>query len=182
MEEDGGTPENEDGIVHQQPHYDDQECGERKTRSANGRPPESGGGQRARCADPGMNHYHTRTVPLTDANDDPTHEPPRRGEKAPEAEDRAGGHGPANQAVPHIAPKPTDPVASVATNMSGRDGMDGMRKKLTPSQVVKNSSHQTKSQRNSRLRRIGWVEDRNALSKLIMRRKNDRPGGIILHT
>ena len=41
MEEASGTPENEDGIVHQQPLYDDRECGERR------RPPGSGSGQRA---------------------------------------------------------------------------------------------------------------------------------------
>ena len=53
-----GTPENEDAIEHQQPHYDDQECRSRRPR-----------------------HYHTRTVHLTDANDYPTHLPPRRGQK-----------------------------------------------------------------------------------------------------
>ena len=94
-----------------------------------------------------------------------------------EVEDKAEGHGPANQAASHIAPKPTDPAASVATNRSGSDEMEGMWKKLTPSQVVKNSRHQAKSQRNSKLRRIGWAGDRNALSKLIMRRKNDGPWG-----
>ena len=47
MEEAGGTPENEDGIMHQQPHYDDQEYGEQRTRSADDRPPGSGGGQGA---------------------------------------------------------------------------------------------------------------------------------------
>ena len=55
-----------------------------------------------------------------------------------EVEDQAEGHGPANQAVPHIAPKPTDPAASVATNRSGSDEMEGIRKKTNSITVRQN--------------------------------------------
>ena len=90
------------------------------------------------------------------------HMSPHDGEKSSrrviEVEDQAESHGPANQAAPHIAPKPTDPAASVATNKFGSDKMDGMRKKLTPSQLVKNSRHQAKISKKFEIEAnpVGW--------------------------
>ena len=44
------------------------------------------------------------------------------------------GHIPVNHLLRQKAPKPVEPDASEATKRSGKEEMDGMRKKLTPSQ------------------------------------------------
>ena len=72
-----------------------------------------------------------------------------------DAEMSPSGQLSANQAFCQTAPKPAAPAASDAMNMSGNEVMEGIRKKLTPSQEPKNSIHQAKSLRNSTLRRIG---------------------------
>ena len=65
-----------------------------------------------------------------------------------------GGHLSANQAFCQIAPKLAAPAASNAMNMSGKEVMEGIRKKLTPSQEPNDSIHQAKSRLKSTLRRI----------------------------
>ena len=65
------------------------------------------------------------------------------------------GQDPANHALRQIAPKPWLPDESEATNRSGKEQIDGMRKKLTPFHDCRNSSHQARSRRSSRLTRIG---------------------------
>ena len=53
-----------------------------------------------------------------------------------------GGHDPANHALRQIALKPWLIDESEATNRSGKEQIDGMRKKLTPFQDCRKSSHQ----------------------------------------
>ena len=92
------------------------------------------------------------------------------------------GQDPASHALRQKAPKPWLPEESEATNRSGKEQIDGRRKKLTPFQEWRNSSHQARSRRNSQLRRIGWDGDRKAHNRSIMRRRKVRPGGTTLVT
>ena len=71
-----------------------------------------------------------------------------------DAEMSTGGHLSANQAFCQTAPKLAAPAASNAMNMSGKEVMEGIRKKLTPSQEPNDSIHQAKSRLKSTLRRI----------------------------
>ena len=96
--------------------------------------------------------------------------------RAIEAGDHVEGHGPASQVVPHMAPKPIDPAASVATNRSGlrRDGLHAEKTNSIPGREELTPPGQIATKFEIEANRVGC--------KLVMRRKNDHPGGIISHT
>ena len=92
----------------------------------------------------------------------------------------AADQAPENQWTRKKAPNPKAPAASEETWKSGSGAHSGSNRKLWPDHDRKNSFHQARSRWKPSFRRIGWSSRRKADSRLIIRRRKDRPCGASL--